>query len=486
MFDDFDDFNPWGDDNSNTNIEESLAKFRQIDNGKSVYFSEEEIEALSYYFFENSKFKEQLKIIEYGLYLYPNKVDLLIEKASVLSMDNRYEEALECIEYAKNFEPYNPVIHKMEGEILCDLDRPYDAEDSFKAALMHADNDEEELIIEIYINYAQMLSQDNRVDKANAMMEKALKRFPGNEQLYYQLSMNFIANGQYDNAIAYFKNLIDADPYSHLAWYHLGRFYELTRRKTLAMSAYEYSGLANKNSRNAFFSLATLYENKGEFEKAIDNYIHCLNAGTDPYAHICIARCYLGLDQPEHARLSLRKAKDLENMVPEYHYLLGYSWLADEEPAKALPHFKKVYKNDKTDFPALKGILSCYCEMDRIRDISNMYFQTKSENHEMLLENWKEMASVLYIAEADDALDDLFLEVKESGAYKSELECVIDIIKYDQQPSEVNKDRIISGLIHNFDDTLESVKLFCHRLYEEDKAFRNLIEIYRNDNNDEQ
>lgn len=478
MFDDFDDFednDPWGDEfSNNANIEETLAKFNLIDSGKSVFFSEEEIESLSYHFFMNNKYKDQLKIVEYGLYLYPNKVDLLIEKASVLSMENRYDEALACIHSAKNFEPYNAIVHKMEGEILCDLDRPLEAEDCFKTALTHADSEDDELIIEIYINYAQMLTQDNRLEKANALMEKALKRFPDNEMLFNQLSMNFIANGQYDKAITYFKGHIDNRPYSHLGWYHLGRFYELTRQKNLAVSAYEYSGLANSESTNAFFSLAGIYENRSDYVNAIENYTQCLTNSGDLYPYICIARCYLGLDNSEMARASLQKAKEIEDILPEYHYLLGYSYLVDGEANKALPYFRKVYKNDKNDFAAFKGILSCYSELDRIREISGMYFQTKNENHSMVVDNWKELASVLYISEADDALDDLFIEVRESGEYKSELECVMQVIKYDQQPSEVNKDKIISGLIHNFDDTLESVKLFCQSLYEERQSIQKL------------
>ena len=37
----------------------------------------------------------------------------------------------------------------------------------------------------------------------------------------------------------------------------------------------------------------------------------------------------------------------------------------------------------------------------------------------------------------------------------------------------------MSRLIHNFEDTLESVKLFCHTLIDDDEEFKNMIQIYQ-------
>lgn len=487
MFDDFDDNEPNGEDfYSNTDIEETLEKFKKLENGQSVFFSEEEIESLSYHFFLNNQSKDQMKILEHGLYLYPGKVDFLIEKATVLSMDNFYHEALECVLQAKSSEPYNALIHKMEGEILCDLEKPEEAEECFILALEYSEFEEDEFIIEVYINYAQMLSQDNRIDKANRMIEKALKRFPDNELLFNQLSMNFISGSKYDQAVEYFKRHIDANPYAHFAWYHLGRFYELTNQKKLALNAYEYSGLANKESKNAFFSLGSIYESRNEYEKAIENYQQCIKNSGDLYPYICIARCYLGMENGEMARAFLKKCKGLEDMLPEYHYLLGYSHLSDKEALKALPHFKRVYNEDKNDFSALKGILSCYCELDRSNEIETIYYELKKDQNEIIVENWKEFASLLYISELDEVLEDLLSDIQGMSELQDELNCVLNVIKYDQEPSKKNKENIISGLIHNFDDTLESVKLFCHELYEEDEEFKQMISIYQNEREEDE
>lgn len=481
MFDNFDDSDFPMDEDNDRDIEESLSKFKRLNKDQSIFFSEDEIEALSYHFFLTNKPKNQLIIINHGLYLFPNKVDFLIEKASIYSLDNEYKQALDIIRSAKSLEPYNCMVHKMEGEILTDLEQFDEAEESFILALEYSQFEDQEFITDIYINYAQLLSQNNNLAKANRLIEKAIKKFPADEQLYNQLSLNFISGGQYEQAVDYFKSKIDQDPYSHLCWFHLGRFYELTGQQALALSAYEYSGLANKDSKNAFFSIGSLFESKSEYQQAIDNYKQCFKDGTDLYPNICIARCYLALENGEMARLYLRKAKDLEDMLPEYHYLTGFSYLTDKQPLKALPYFKKVYKDDSEDFSALKGILTCYSELDRYKEIEEQYQLLKEENNEMILANWKDFASIFYHSELDGLLDELLADIGKNKDLTEELKGVLNVIKYDQEPSEKNKETIISQLIHNFEDSVESVKLFCPELYYDDEEFKKLIKLYQNE-----
>lgn len=486
MFDDFDDSETNGDDFfSRTDMKESLNKFNRIDAGDSVYFTEEEIESLSNHFFVANRFADQMKIIEHGLYLYPNKVDFLLDKATMLAMDNRHKDALEVVLTALKFEPYNPSVHKMQGEIYCDLEKYDEAEHCFLSALEHAEFEDEEFVADIYVNYAQMLCEQQNMNRAMDLMEVALRKFPDNETLFNQLSMNFISSRKYESAIQYFKKLIDEQPYSYLSWYQLGRFYELTNRKELARSAYEYSGLANKDSKNAWFSLGSIYEGREEFREAIENYRLSLREKGDLYPYVCIARCYLGLEDGEMARSYLKKASAIEDALPEYTYLLGYSYLTEKQALKALPYFRRIYKNDKNDFPALKGILSCYVMLNRLDEIETFYYRLKKENPALVGDHWKEFASILYLSECDTSLEDLLITVQENDDDREALGLVESLIRYNQQPVRSLKDKIISSLIDDFEDTLESIRLFIPEL-QEDEEIKKTIEICENDQYNEQ
>lgn len=482
MFDDFDENESAGDDPfNNVNLEAALIKYKKLSEDQSMFFTEDEIEALSYHFFINSQLEDQMAIVDHGLYLYPAKVDFLIEKASIYSLRNQHREALEIIHQAKQMEPYNAIVFKMEAEILMDLDRIDEAESCFNSALENSEFEDDEFIIETYVHYAQLISQNGGLDKANKLIEKAIKRYPNNEQLFNQLTLNFITNSNYNEGIDYFKKRIDSDPYSYLSWYHLGRLYELTNKQDLAFNAYEYSSLASGESKNALFNMGGINESKGEYEKAIDCYVACVKGNNDLYPFICIARCYLALEDGAKAREFLEKAIKLEEMLPEYNYLIGYSYITDDEPLKALPFFRRVFEDDKEDFAAFKGMLTCMDELDDMEAFENLYREQFDTNYDLLMNNWKEMAGQLYQSEADVLFDEFIQEVKSNKRLANDLEGVMICIRYDQEPSESNKESIISRLITQFEDTLESVKLFCSDLLDSED-FRRAVEIYQTDN----
>lgn len=480
MFDNFDE-NEQEDDElfNDDNIEEALRKFRLLkQDAPSVFFSEEEIDNLSFHFYINAQHEDQMTIIEHGLYLYPNKVNFLVDKAALYSMRNEYQEALEIIQKAKSLEPYNALVLKTEAEILTDMDKTDEAEECFRQALGYSEFEDDDFIIDLYVNYAQLLSQNNNLERANKLIEKALKKFPTDEALFNQLAMNFISNGKYEPAIKYFKTKIDNDPYSHHAWYHLGRFYDLTGQQEMAMGAYEYAGLASEDAKNAFFSLAGIYETRGEYEQAIESYTKSFKHDGDTYPYICIARCYLALSDGDMARHYLKKAHSLEELLPEYNYLIGLSYLTDERPLTALPYFRKVFREDEEDFTALKGIFTCYLELENLSELRTLFFDQLEKNYDLLISNWKEMASVLYAAEMNDELNDFLNEVKTHKSYDDELDGVMICIRYDQYPTESNKENIISRLVLQMEDTIESVKLFCQDLYESHE-FKQLVQYYK-------
>ena len=71
-----------------------------------------------------------------------------LDNMSIESVINFYDKNADIIK--NNYQPYNAVIHKMEGEILADLDRPAEAEESFILALEFAEFEDDEFVVDIY------------------------------------------------------------------------------------------------------------------------------------------------------------------------------------------------------------------------------------------------------------------------------------------------------------------------------------------------
>ncbi len=484
MFDDFEEEDENFDDLfSKIDIEEALIKYEKLKKNDSVFFSEEDIENLSYHFLIKGDKEQQLAIINHGLTIYPTNIDFIIEKAEIYWKQKDIGSALELLNKAKGLSPFDPLIYNIEGLILTDIDQFDEAEDCFKVALEHAD---EELLVDVYIGYAQMLCQDNRNEKANELIERGLYNDNENELLFNQLGLNFIANGTYSEAIAYFMKRTDLEPFSYNTWLQLGRFYEINGNQEEALNAYDYAGIVNKDAKKAFFSMGSIYESKEAYEKAIENYKLCKKTEGDVYPDLCIARCYLALSESDLARLHLKNAKTLGDFLPEYHYLLGYSYLADEQPIKALPYFKRLIKDDPEDFSSQKALITCYADLNKIPELLAAYKKIKKQNKELFFDHWKDFASIFYHSELDEMFDDLIQQVEQISEYQIELEVIKKIIKYNHSPSMKNKEVIVKFLIKDYHDTVESVKLFCPNLYFEDEYFKLNLHLYNIEDNNEQ
>lgn len=480
MFDDFDDSEQESDDLFDSNdLEESLMKFESLKNDESVFFTEEEIEDLSFHFLIYGQYENQMLILEYGLNIYPNKVNFLIDKAGVLTYKNEFQQALEIVRMAKNIEPYNAYVLKTEGEILTFMEEHDEAKLSFESAMKYSEMEDEVFKVDLGLNYAQILSYKNQYNQAIQVIEQLLSEFPENELLIHNLGEIFTAKGNVEESIEYFKSKIDLYPFSDHYWNQLGKFYELNNDLELSLKSYEYATLANQDSKISFLNLGNAYESLNKFEKAIECYQQAFKSEYDEFPYLCIARCYLAMGNSDLTRHYLNKAKSLEEVYPEYNYLLGYSYLYDQNAKKALPYFKLVYKTDNEDFAALKGIFSCYYEMEEMEHFTELYEESIINNKNLLFNNWKDVLALLYISELDEHFNEFINSKEVFIKNQNEISGVMLCIKYDQEPSKINKDSIISRLITDKEDTLESVRLFCGELLEDD-TFQKTLEFYNN------
>lgn len=463
-------------------IESALEKYKIWKETGSVYFMEEEIEALSYHFFIEGKRTEQLEVLEHGLILYPNSIELMIEKANYHSMKNENELALDVLIRARNIAPYDPTIANLEGVVLTELKQYDEAEYAFDRALENCEQ-EDDLEIEVFINYAQSLVMNEKRKKAVRIIEKGISKYPKSEMLYNQLGLNFIEGNDFRNAISYFEAKVNDEPFNDNYWHQLGKYLEISGQDNEALKAYEYAGLINEKADNAFFSIAGIYEGKLEYLKAIEKYKQCIKSDGDVYPYICIARCYLALNDARLARYYLKKAQFYGDFIPEYQYLLGYSFLIDNDSLKALPYFKRLVKADEKDFASYKALLACYAELDKRKDLDATIKKLKKVNRDTYFENWRGIASIFYLSEFMDLFNEIVEEVKALRVYDHEIDIVMKVIQYDRQPSRFNKEVIVNCLMENFEDTVESVRTFCPELYTSDEYFKMNYNLYKNENN---
>lgn len=97
-------------------------------------------------------------------------------------------------------------------------------------------------------------------------------------EYHYQLGRLQEALGQYDEAVANYKTVLELAPEHHRALFHLAYRHDLSGYESVAIDYYKQAIASSPAYVSALLNLAVLYEDRGEFEKAcicVDKVLEC-------------------------------------------------------------------------------------------------------------------------------------------------------------------------------------------------------------------
>ncbi len=80
---------------------------RMLRNKTREFFEAEALEDICDYYVQKEKLKKALEVLYYGEELFPNHIGFMVQKASVFLAMGKLEEALEIVENAELYEPFN-------------------------------------------------------------------------------------------------------------------------------------------------------------------------------------------------------------------------------------------------------------------------------------------------------------------------------------------------------------------------------------------
>ena len=142
--------------------------------------------------------------------------------------------------------------------------------------------------IEDLIQKTVTLTSRGNHPAAITLLEKALRKFPAESQLYYLLGAEYTQIGEYENAIGAMTQAITLNPELNIAVFQLGLLY-LTQRQAVE-AAKTWAPLADlpENDSLRLFSLGLQHLAKNEFtqcqillEEGIKNNYHNPTLNTD-------------------------------------------------------------------------------------------------------------------------------------------------------------------------------------------------------------
>lgn len=205
------------------------------------------------------------------------------------------------------------------------------------------------------MSIAEQYEQEERYAEAYLEYKKELSHKKDDVEILTRLGHLALMLEKQEDAVSYFNQIIAVDSSNTMAHEQLMSIYEnedrfkyyvyrgnlniLQQHYTYALSDYkkavEAAAGEEDKIKTARLVLASIYEQLGKDDKAIDEFIQILDHGaTEPYPFIKLAELYAKTDYSSAAISTLEKALSLE--IEEVREILAGLYIKSSMPEKAL------------------------------------------------------------------------------------------------------------------------------------------------------
>jgi len=275
----------------------SLKRFEKMLKTNSIFFFDSaEFEKIIGYYIDNGKLNLAKKAIELALSQHPGIVDIRILKAEVLILEQKFGEAIKLLDELEVIEPNNEEIYIQKALLLSKQDRHEEAIEFLETAL-YISEDGENMDILTLIGMENLYLEN--FSKAIVYFKECLQIEPEDQTNLFNIVYCYDMLDENLAAIQFLKEYIENIPFSETAWHQLGREYYILDKFHDALISFDYALLIDEKFVGAYLEKAKTLEKLERYHEAISNYL-ITNDLDDPtaYAYMRIGMCYekLSLD----------------------------------------------------------------------------------------------------------------------------------------------------------------------------------------------
>jgi len=306
----------------------SIKKFEQMLKTNLIYFFDaQEFEDIVVHYLgfgENHLAKKALKM---GLDQHPDCLPLLLLQSEVLIIDEKFEMALQLLEYVEKLSPYDEEIALQRASI---ASKKGDHKTSISHLHKALEISEDPIEIWNLLGMEHLLAEE--YEEASYFFKNCVEDNPEDYPSLYNLLYCYEQLDQEQSAIDSLNKVLEHDPYCEVAWHQLGKVLMKIGKMKEALSALDFAIISDDSFTGAYIEKGKVLETMGKINEAIENYEVALNSN-EPSAFIykCIGRCHEQLGNTELAKQFYLKSIKLEP--------------SNEKSWEALVHFFITQKN---------------------------------------------------------------------------------------------------------------------------------------------
>jgi tetratricopeptide (TPR) repeat protein len=197
--------------------------------------------------------------------------------------------------------------------------------------------------------------RDGRLADSAARVGAALKEKPEDGKLLQLSGEVALYSGDQAGAERLFRQSIDKDPNDVAAYEKLARFMMVTNRPEQVVKTYEEALAKNENSAKLHLIVGSLYELRGERDKAMERYEDAIRLEPD----LAVAKnnlAYLIAETGGSLDRALDLAQEAKELLPDNPNAadtLGWVLYKKNSPEAAIPYLREAVRNMQPDDPQL-------------------------------------------------------------------------------------------------------------------------------------
>ncbi len=289
--------------------EPSISKFEHMLKTNLIYFFDaQEFEDIIVHYLGVGDHQLAKKALKMGLGQHPNCHELILLQSEIFILDEKYELALDLLEFLEKINPFDEEIALQKANIASKKGDHKTSINHLNQALQLSEDPAE---IWNLLGMEYLLADEYK--EASVFFKNCLEENPEDYPSLYNLIYCFEQLGEIEPAIASLNKVLEHDPYCEVAWHQLGKILKISGKNKEALSAFDFAIISDDTFTGAYIEKGKLLESIGRINEAIENYEVAINT-TEPtsFIHKCIGRCYENLENLDLAKKFYLKSIQLE------------------------------------------------------------------------------------------------------------------------------------------------------------------------------
>lgn len=376
-------------------IDELLQRYERLLAGQDGSFLEEDaFLVLVDYFDEQELTSHAVEVVELGLNYFPYSSQLMIKKADLLIIEQRYSESLALLDAAFLLDATDINIYILKTDAYLALDEPAKAAQLLETALGSFEGEER---LELLFELSDVYDDYEDFEKVFDCLQLILKQDPNNEEALYKICFWTDFTGRNEESIRIHQEIIDEYPYNELAWFNLAAAFQGLKLYEKSIDAYQYAIAINDKFDYAYRNMGDALMRLRKYKEAIECLSQVLKLiRPEEVIYEAIGHCYHRLHNFAQARFHYRKASHLHPGDSKLHYKIALTYMDQNQWQSALQPLEMAMSiHHSPEFHLALG--ECKLQMGDFKS-AIQYFGLVVRQRPRNIPGWEALIRCLYLS----------------------------------------------------------------------------------------